>query len=59
VKVKVGDWVRFRRDGALVIGVVEYIRKAEVSFAVQEIDTDKGQIHDTAVLECRPAASTK
>lgn len=51
---KVGDWVRFRRDGVLVIGVVEYVRPCEHFWEGRATyETDIGGTNDKGVLEIR------
>lgn len=51
-KAKVGDWVRFYKDGRLVIGEVKYI---ETSGGVVFL-TDQGGVDIESVLEVRSAA---
>ena len=55
MKVKVGDWVRFYRDGALVLGVVSYIRKREAWELCNSAQTDQGEVSIERVLEVRAA----
>lgn len=50
----VGDWVRFYRDGALVIGVVQYRRKQELYPTEMELLTDIGAVNEKHVQERRP-----
>jgi len=52
-KFKVGDWVRFYRNGQLVMGVVQYIHQDEFSDK-QELSTDNGAVDSDMVLERRP-----
>lgn len=53
MKAKVGDWVRFYRNGALVIGIVSYRRRG--AFARDEwiLSTDAGEVNESDVLEVR------
>ena len=51
-KYKRGDWVRFMRDGKLVIGVVEY--DLGTKWGCPRLMTDCGEISDEYVLEMRP-----
>ena len=54
--VKPGDWVRFERDGKVVIGVVLYVDSAlkKYPYETQAI-TDVGRVTLTAILERRAA----
>ena len=54
--VKPGDWVRFERDGKVVIGVVLYVDSAlkKYPYETQAI-TDVGRVRLTAILERRAA----
>lgn len=47
----IGDWVRFIRDGELVIAEVNYIR--DTSFLHEELITDCGAVPVENVLEVR------
>ena len=49
---KVGDWVRFFRNGTLVIGVVEYVRKNDL-LQTEDYLTDQGSVHESMILEVR------
>lgn len=49
---RIGDWVRFRREGRLVIGVVQYVQKVS-SWKTWEAITDIGVVSDGSVLEVR------
>lgn len=51
-EIKVGDWVRFYRNGDLVIGVVEYIAKEDVLGHI-ELSTTAGPVDTDRVLEWR------
>jgi hypothetical protein len=51
--VKVGDWVRFQRGGALVIGVVSYLMHDMCGYAT--VVTDLGPVPQKDILEVRPA----
>ena len=52
---KVGDWIRFRRDGRFVIGLVEYIKKCNTANddMLWDIETDAGSVSNGYVLEVR------
>ncbi len=49
----VGDWIRFQHGGVLVIGLVEYVRKATWGGHAEYV-TAQGITHDDAVVEVRP-----
>lgn len=51
--IQVGDWVRFYRNGTLVIGVVEYVTKNVLGGI--ELHTDEGTTNPEYVLEMRRA----
>lgn len=51
MNIKVGDWVRFYKDGRLYIGVVEYIRDTILGY--KEFQTDIGTVREDYVLEVR------
>jgi hypothetical protein len=51
-QVSVGDWVRFYRDGVLVIGRVEYV-KIDPVLHESEYMTDRGSISKDSILEVR------
>ncbi len=53
--IAVGDWVCFRKDGALVIGRGEYIRQRNSWESEDTLETSKGGIWRDAVLEVRSA----
>lgn len=49
-----GQWVRFYRDGRMVIAVVQYVRPASSwERAKYQVDTDQGRVTDDAILETR------
>lgn len=54
-----GDWVRFYRDGQLILGIVEYVEHSTRWNASQELFTDKGHIGDTEVKEVRRASKER
>jgi hypothetical protein len=49
---KVGDWVRFYRNGTLDIGVVCYVRKNDL-LQTEDYLTDQGSVHESQILEVR------
>ncbi len=51
----IGTWLRFMRDGRLVIGVVSYSRKhtSWTTAGPWEYTTDAGVVHSRDVLEAR------
>lgn len=49
-----GDWVRFYRDSRLVIAEVRYVRER---MGWKYLQTDRGEVREDAVFECRPKAS--
>ena len=51
-KVAIGDWVRFYSNGALKIGVVNYIKQHEI-LDEREIQTDAGCVDEDDILEVR------
>lgn len=53
-KFKVGDWVRFYRNGELVIGVIQYIQKDSLT-GKPELCTDSGVVEGdaSAIMEIR------
>ena len=51
-KIEVGAWVRFYRDGELVLGVVQYVKKHGVLDEI-ELCTDVGVVLPEDVLEFR------
>lgn len=53
--IKPGDWVRFYRDGCMVIGVVAYVRKNERFPYEMLVLTDQGQVAVEHILEVRHA----
>ncbi len=50
---EVGDWVRFRKNGTLVIGVVQYVHDGVPYSGRKSYDTDLGRVDQDAVLEVR------
>lgn len=52
MKVQIGDWVRFYRNGALVIGIVNYRRRDEF-LGHWILSTDAGEVDADDVLEIR------
>lgn len=52
-KIQTGDWVRFYRNGDLVIGIVAYVSKPKSGFLCFEVHTDKGSISNDNILEVR------
>jgi hypothetical protein len=52
-EIKPRDWVRFYRDGALVIGVVQYVRPDEIISSRIHVHTDVGTVWAASVLEVR------
>lgn len=48
-----GDWVRFYKNGALVIGVVQYVARSDYSNRINAIQTDIGAIVPDMLLEFR------
>jgi hypothetical protein len=54
-KVKVGDWVRFYRNGELVLGVVQYVKPGRLSYSAREVCTDTGAVAEDVILEVRRA----
>lgn len=56
--VKSGDWVRFYRNGGvLVIGVVHYRRPRQPWERADRIATDAGEVSEDSILEVRPPAA--
>lgn len=53
--VRPGDWVRFQRDGRLVIGLVEYLLPRKSWEAFDRVITDAGEVRADSVLEVRHA----
>lgn len=51
--VSPGDWVRFYRNGVLVLGVVQYVKERRLGSYSREVCTDIGSVEDTDVLEAR------
>lgn len=51
--MKPGDWVRFYREGRLVIGEVRYVHEREAGRTWYNVSTDAGPTADNAILEIR------
>lgn len=49
--VELDDWVRFYRDGELVIGVVQYVRLDLLQKVI--LSTTAGEVSEDNVLEIR------
>ena len=49
----VGQWVRWMRNGALVIGVVQYVRDQSKYPYEPEYVTDVGSVAESSILEAR------
>lgn len=53
-KAQIGDWVRFRRGGVLVVGVVAYVKEAKYYWQGGAVyETDIGEIDHASLLEVR------
>jgi len=52
-EIRPGDWVRFPRDGHLVVAVVEYVVSDPVSCVRWTLFTDQGSVYERDVLEWR------
>ena len=50
---QVGDWIRFRRGGVLVIGQVEYITPRFHWDSTPNFHTDLGETTQDGILEIR------
>lgn len=56
-KIYPGDWVRFLRDGSLVVGVVQYVHSAASwESCMFRVITDAGRTDEVAILELRGAS---
>jgi len=55
--VKPGDWVRFYKNGALVIGVVQYVRVDDTFSFRYHVHTDIGSVWAVEVLEARQVSA--
>lgn len=54
--VKAGDWVRFMKDGRLVVGVVAYVESNRpASLYRWRIIMDIGEIVEESIVEVRRA----
>lgn len=51
-KYQIGQWVRFYKNGQLVIGVIQYIDNTSYPITVQYC-TDHGEISESRILEAR------
>jgi hypothetical protein len=49
---EIGDWVRFYKNGVLVLGIVEYRAKDPV-LGEYKLSTDVGSVYEEQVLERR------
>lgn len=54
-KYSKGTWVRFYREGRMVIGVVEYTHKSIIGTLT--LATDAGEVEADSVLESRQAVA--
>ncbi len=52
MKVSVGDWVRFYRNGVLVIGIVQYPADKDV-IGTRHYATDAGEVNEDRIMEVR------
>jgi hypothetical protein len=55
--VNVGDWIAFMKDGRVVYGRVEYVRRD--SIYRWQVVTTSGVVDGESVLERRPASEPK
>ena len=54
MKAKVGDWIRFYRNGSLVIGVINYIGEGGMgNYGKEFYETDNGGVSEDGVKEVR------
>lgn len=52
--IKPGDWVRFQRNGELVLGVVAYVHSNADTYPYKPVAiTDKGTVAVDDILEVR------
>lgn len=51
--IQKGDWVRFQRDGKLVIGIVQYSLDEARYAEYQTVITDIGNVYESSILEVR------
>jgi|WetSurSiteA1Bulk_404760.scaffolds.fasta_scaffold00002_11 hypothetical protein len=52
--IRVGDWVRFMRNGLLVLSEVEYVKKDRLSYIYgMDIITTNGSVPEKDILEIR------
>ena len=53
-KPEPGDWIRFYQGGVMVIGVVQYVRRAASwESSTWQAETDRGKVGDSGVHELR------
>ena len=54
-EIELGDWVRFEKNGSLVIGIVQYIIEYPKNQPLEfrEAVTDHGRIFLSSILEVR------
>jgi len=54
-EIELGDWVRFEKNGSLVIGIVQYIIEYPKNQPLEfrEVVTDHGRIFLSSILEVR------
>lgn len=52
-KYKIGGWIRFYRNGQLVIGVINYLPKRQAYQSCPQYHTDIGIVDEDEILECR------
>lgn len=57
MKIQIGDWIRFRRGGALVIGQVEYITPRSSWDSTLSYHTELGEVEADGILERRQVAA--
>lgn len=50
-KIEIGDWVRFYRNGVMVIGVVQYGPRDD--WGDKYYSTDAGEVAANSILEVR------
>lgn len=50
-KYKKGDWIRFMRNGELIIGVVEYTRYHDIYY--YSYITNIGEVSEDSIIEAR------
>lgn len=57
-KYPIGTWVRFYRNGVLVLAVIEYHKKNEPWEVDHVYHTDQGTIEHEGIIEARPPRDT-